>query len=40
MQFTFATASKILFATGAAQRIPELAGNLGSRPCLVTGATD
>ncbi|MGE4194387.1 MAG: iron-containing alcohol dehydrogenase [Pseudodesulfovibrio sp.] len=38
MQFTFATASKILFATGAAQRIPELAGNLGSRPCLVTGA--
>ncbi|MGE4422086.1 MAG: iron-containing alcohol dehydrogenase [Pseudodesulfovibrio sp.] len=39
MQFTFATASKILFATGAAQRIPELAGTLGGRPCLVTGGS-
>jgi len=38
MQFTFSTASKIIFETGAAQRIPELAGTLGSRPCLVTGA--
>jgi alcohol dehydrogenase class IV len=38
MQFTFATASKIIFAPGAAQRIPELAGSLGSRPCLVTGS--
>jgi alcohol dehydrogenase class IV len=39
MQFTFATASKILFATGAAERIPELAGTLGRRPCLVTGGS-
>jgi len=38
MQFTFATASKILFETGAARRIPELAKSLGNRPCLVTGS--
>lgn len=38
MQFTFATASKILFETGAANRIPELAKDLGKRPCLVTGS--
>lgn len=38
MQFSFATASKIIFETGAAKRIPKFAAELGTRPCLLTGS--
>lgn len=38
MQFKFATASRIIFESGAAQTIPALTAELGQRPCLVTGS--
>lgn len=38
MQFDFATSSRIIFHPNAAHGIPDLAKNLGSRPCLVTGS--
>lgn len=38
MHFQFATASRIIFKTGAAKDIPSLAAELGKTPCLVIGS--
>lgn len=37
MIFNFATASKIIFGTGTASQLPDLATSLGTTPCLVVG---
>ncbi|MBC17980.1 MAG: alcohol dehydrogenase [Desulfovibrio sp.] len=39
MQFQFATANKIIFQSGAAASIPQIAAELGERPCIVTGSS-
>lgn len=38
MQFDFATAARIIFKNGASKKIPSLAKELGSKPCLVIGS--
>jgi alcohol dehydrogenase class IV len=40
MRFEFATASRIVFGEGTAAGIPEIARSLGTRPLVVTGASD
>ena len=37
MRFEFATASRIIFGSGSAERIPDHAHSLGTKACLVTG---
>ena len=38
MSFEFATATRIIFGPGSAEQLPQLAGDLGSRALLITGA--
>lgn len=38
MKFQFATASNIVFRSGAARDIPGKVGKFGAKPCLVTGS--
>jgi len=40
MDFEFATAARIIFADGAIQRVPELAGRMGTRALVVLGRSE
>ena len=40
MRFEFATATRIVFGEGTAATLPELARSFGTRPLVVTGASD